>query len=157
MTAKAYLSELKRLDACIRQKRMEKAALYESSVRSTAAEQERVVSMPEDRMPALMARIEKLEREIDRQAERYLARKHAIIDQIHRLEDEAHIELLFKRYVEFKRLEKIAVEMHYSYRYVRKLHGDALTAFQRLHGVAIADYEQTLDERGNTKEHLSVL
>jgi hypothetical protein len=42
-----------------------------------------------------------------------------------------HVRILFKKYVEFKRLEVIAVEMNYTYQYTKELHGYALADFQR--------------------------
>jgi hypothetical protein len=42
------------------------------------------------------------------------------------------VELLYKRYVEFKRLEVIAVELNYTYSYIRAEHGHALQSFDKL-------------------------
>ena len=61
--------------------------------------------------------------------------------EIQSLDSPVYIDILYKRYVEYKTLEEIAVEMSYSYRQVLRLHGLALQDFKRWH----------------TMSHLSVL
>ena len=60
----------------------------------------------------------------------YAALKHKIIGEIHNMKKPDHIRLLYKKYVENKRLELIAVEMNYTYQYVRELHRYALQEFE---------------------------
>ena len=62
--------------------------------------------------------------------DKFVDKKHTIINQIHTLNDSKHIEILHKRYVEFKSFELIAVEMSYTYQYIRELHGNALRKFE---------------------------
>lgn len=157
MQAKQYLKELKRLDTCINQKLQEKSALYTHTGTSRSGQERVQASGDADRMPDLIQRIVNLEAEINRQIDTFVDLKHQIINQIQTLESETFLALLFKRYVEFKSLEQIAVEMHYTYPYVRKLHGYALREFQRVWEDAVAAYETTLTERGDTKEHPGVL
>lgn len=157
MQAKQYLKELKRLDTCVNQKLQEKSALYTRTGTSWSGQERVQASGDAGRMPDLIQRIVSLEAEINRQIDTFVDLKHQMIDQIQALESETFVALLFKRYVEFKSLEQIAVEMHYTFPYVRKLHGYALREFQRVCGDAIAAYETALTERRNTKEHPGVL
>lgn len=158
MQAKQYLKELKRLDTCIRQKLQEKAALYTSTMGAVRMDADRVqTSGSKDVIPDLVQRILHLEAEIDKQIDDFTDRKHRIINQIQRLTNETYVSLLYKRYVEFKRLEEIAAEMNYTYLYVRKMHGYALKEFQQIHKEVLADYETALEKRRNTKEHLNML
>lgn len=53
-----------------------------------------------------------------------------IIGQIQQLENPLHVDILFRRYVEWNAFEKIACDMGYSYNYVCNLHGDALKCFE---------------------------
>ena len=58
--------------------------------------------------------------------------KHKVINQIQSLDNRSYAEILYKRYIEFKRLELIAVELGYSYNRIRHLHGEALKYFDKL-------------------------
>ncbi len=151
MTAKEYLWEIKRLDTCVEQKEAEWQALYSTGL-CAAPDRERVKGSTEDRMPDLVNRITELREEIDQQKAEYLDRKHTIIDQIQGLNNERHVAVLYKHYVEFKRLEEISVEMHYAYKYVSRIHGRALQEFGQV-------YAKEIDEHasGGTKANLSVL
>lgn len=147
MQAKQYLKELKRLDTCINQKMQEKAALYTSTIGAARTDKDRVqTSGSGDMMPDLIQRLIDLETEINRQIDNFTEQKHTIINQIQALKNETYVSLLSKRYVEFKRLKEIAVEMNYTYQHTRRMHGYALTEFQRVHEGAIAAYEAALEE-----------
>lgn len=50
--------------------------------------------------------------------------------EIGRLENPVYVEVLTRRYLDFQRYERIAVDMHYSFDYVKNLHGKALRAFE---------------------------
>lgn len=76
-----------------------------------------------------------LEEEIDRQINQFVDLKNQIINQIQELKDINYVQVLFKRYVEYKGLEVIAIEMGYTYPYVRALHGHALQEFERTYTI----------------------
>lgn len=155
MIAKEYLRELKRLSTCIDQKMQEKATLYSSTLGAARMDAVRVSgSGPSGGIEKVLERLEEMEIEITRQIDLFADRRHIIIDQIQGLGNEIYITVLYKRYVEFKRLEEIAVEMGYTYKYVSRVHGYALQEFYRLHETAIAEYEaekQAAYESGGTK------
>lgn len=54
-----------------------------------------------------------------------------IIARIRALPCKAHSDILYDRYVRGHKLERIALDMNYSYEYVRHLHGLALAEFGR--------------------------
>ena len=129
MTAKEYLQQLHKADVIINQRIQEKADLRArlSSIGSFDYSKERVqTSLPERQI----ARIIDLENEIDSLIDDYVDLKHKIIGEIHNMKKPDHIRILYKRYVENKRLEQITVEMNYTYQYVRELHGYALQEFE---------------------------
>ena len=134
MKAKEYLQQLQRLDTVINQKIKEleglRAALF--NIGSIDYSKERVQSSPSGGAPfvSLTGRILDLEAEIDREIDCFVNKKHQIINQIQGLSNATHIQVLFKRYVEFKRLEVVAVEMGYTYGYIKHLHGYALQDFE---------------------------
>lgn len=134
MKAKEYLQQLQRLDTVINQKIKEVQALRVQA-RSTGGldySKERVQSSPSGDAPFVkpICRIIDLEAEINAEIDRFVDEKHKIINQIQGLKNSDYIRLLFKRYVEFKSLERICVEMNFSYDYIKHLHGYALKDFE---------------------------
>lgn len=57
--------------------------------------------------------------------------KHTIINQIQALNDTKYVQVLYKRYVEYKRLEQIACEMSYTYQYIKELQKRGLQEFEK--------------------------
>ena len=133
MTAKEYLSQIKKLSIMIEQKIQE---LYElrrfdglSAVRMGEGK-----GTGQARDAAFTRAVENrlmLENKINAMIDVYTDRKNFIIGQIHGLDNPQHIQILYKRYIEFKSLYKIAGEMNYSYDHIRRVHGYALQAFER--------------------------
>lgn len=76
--------------------------------------------------PHKFDRLVELETEIDREIDNLVAVKTEILQAINRLEDSRYRAVLRGRYIDSKTFEKIAVEMHYSYKQVCRLHGRAL-------------------------------
>lgn len=72
-----------------------------------------------------------LEKEINREIDVFVDKKHKIINQIQGLKNPIHIKILYGKYVEFKNLYDIAYEMNYTYQYIREVHGHALLAFEK--------------------------
>ena len=58
-----------------------------------------------------------------------------LVLKITSMSDYRYIDVLYKRYIECKRFELIAVEMNYDYDYVRKLHVKALEVFAQDYGL----------------------
>lgn len=63
----------------------------------------------------------------------YTRLKNGIIDEIYKVEDVRYMNFLLLRYVECKSLEKIAVELGFTYPYVRRMHGIALEKFKTVY------------------------
>lgn len=139
MTAKEYLQQLHRADVIIDQRIQEKADLRErlSSIGSFDYARDRVQTSTPGDAPyvGLIEKIIDIEDEIDRLIDGYVDLKHKMISEIHGLQDSRYIEILYKKYVEGKRLEEIAVEMDYTFQYVVLLHGHALKEFSKKHSI----------------------
>lgn len=136
MEAKKYLKQLMKLDEQIKQKQKQVDELREmrGNIGSFDYSKERVQSSGsgKSQVEESAVRLLSLENEVKEDIIEFVLMKDKIIKEIHQLADANHIKLLYKRYVEFKRLEEIAVEMHYTYIYTRELHGDALNSFQNI-------------------------
>lgn len=137
MKAKEYLQQLQRLDTMINQKIKELGdlRLMSQSVSGIDYSKERVQSSPSGDAPFVkpVLRMIELEQEINAEIDRFVDEKHEIINQIQALQNPKHIDILYKHYVEFKRLEIVAVEMNFTYQYIVELHGTALKEFQLTH------------------------
>lgn len=63
---------------------------------------------------------------------KYTLEKNNVINTIYKIDDNRYISLLIKRYVEQKKLEKIALEMDYDYNTIRHMHHKALERINSL-------------------------
>lgn len=139
MRAKEYLQQLRRLDTVIDQKIKE---LDDLKVKSTCIggfdySKERVQTSPSGDAPYVrtVSRMIDLNEEINRDIDDFVGRKHKIINEIQSLENTKHIQILFKKYVEYKTFERISVEMNYTYQYIVLLHGYALKEFSQKYSI----------------------
>lgn len=137
MKAKEYLQQLQRLDTVINQKikEVQDLRLQTQGIGGLDYSKERVQSSPSGDAPFVkpICRIIDLEAEINAEIDRFVDEKHKIINQIQALQNPKHIDILYKHYVEFKRLEIVAVEINFTYQYIVELHGTALKEFQLTH------------------------
>lgn len=133
MTAKEYLQQLERADVIIEQKMKEQADLEELSkcVRTIDYDKDRVSSSGTGDAPFVnpVLKIVMLEQEINAEIDKYVDLKRKITGEIQSLQDPQFIKVLFKRYVEYKGFDKIAVELECSERNVYTIHGQALKDF----------------------------
>ena len=129
---KEYLRQLRRLEVCIEQRQEELNRLRELIGSHAIDYGERVQTSPSaDSIPNEVIRRAELEADISRKIERFLQLKHKIINEIQSLDNAMYVSILYKRYVEYKSLEEIAVEMNYSYIHIKRLHGYALLEFKK--------------------------
>lgn len=136
MTTKEYLMQISRMDRMIKNKLSEIAQLRELSCSISAVQSEdRVQTTPNfDKIGTSYAKIDEMERNLDRIIDEYIDRKNEIIAQIDSMENEIYYNILFARYVEKKTFEKIASEINYSFRNTTRLHGKALLEFEKKYG-----------------------
>jgi len=131
-----YLCQIKILDTKIKQKQEQYNQLYESahSVGAVRYEREPVqTSKTNDAIERSIIRYLELEEEIKDETLKFQKTKHKIINEIQELDDDRFINLLYKKYVEYKPMNMIAEEMCYSYDYVKELHRNSLKAFEDKH------------------------
>lgn len=134
MTAKEYLQQLQRLDVVIKQKINEKEELQRKAGTIGAVDYSKekidIAHSGEAAFEKITDHICDIEKEINSEIDCFVDKKHEIINQIQGLGSASFIDLLFKRYVQFKKFEQIALEMNFTYRYVLELHGRALQNFE---------------------------
>jgi DNA-directed RNA polymerase specialized sigma subunit len=133
--AKEYLQQLRRLDIQIMQMKDQQEMLRATLLSATNPEDEHVSGgrLPGDTSVVnLVDKLDRQSREINRLLAEFIEQRLRIIQEIHSLENPLHVQILFKRYVEYKKLDQIAEEMHYSYVHIIRLHGQALKSFSEL-------------------------
>lgn len=136
MTTKDYLNQIGRLNRMINNKLVEIAQLKELACSISAIQTgERVQTTPNyDKIGTAYAKIDEMERKLDKLIDTYVDKKNHIIGQIDGIEDEMLYNILFARYIERKTFEKIATELEYSWRQIIRLHGKALKQFENQYG-----------------------
>lgn len=134
MKAKDYLKKLEDIDLKTKHllEEVDTMKAMATSI-SAVSDGERVSSsMSGDKIPNIVAKYVDMENKINKQIDGYIDLRHKIIDEIHSMSNNLYMNILFKRYVEFKSLEEIAVDTGYSYIHIRKQHGYALLEFQKI-------------------------
>ena len=132
MTPKKYLSQVRLFDLRIKNRRKQKDSLYEEcGISSIDYSKDKIQGNSAVDAPFVntIAEIIELEQKIDLLNSEYLRLKDKIIGEILGLENAYHIDILYMKYVEYKTLDEISVEMDKSYQYIVELHGRALKKF----------------------------
>jgi hypothetical protein len=140
MTVKEYLGQIKRIDKKIWNLMETRDLLISRAFQNQSPQlvKDKVQSSTTgSAMSQAIDRYVDIEREIERLDKRYAEVMWTIVKQINELDDPKYIQLLYLKYVEYKRLEDIACIMVktsgelYNYEYVKRMHGWALEAFRR--------------------------
>lgn len=140
ISAMKYLLQVRKLDIAIRQRMQQLEELEDKAVSlgGFSSDGDRVQSSGSgDHMADDVARYLDLRNGIQTLIDRLVRVKNKVIGEIQQIEDPRYMELLYLRYVKFKRLEEIADIMKkpngdaYSYDHIRRLHGRALQEFQK--------------------------
>lgn len=135
MKAKEYLLQIEVLQEKIEQKRKRAKEYRDLALSSGGFDygKERVqTSNLGGQIETPVVRYIALEQEIDQDTYILQKKKDEITNEIHNLDNAAHIKILYKRYVECKNLGKVAREMKYTYQYIREMHGKALKEFEKV-------------------------
>jgi len=144
MDANRYLSQIAMIQKKIKQKRKRLKDLREAStaVGGFATDNVKVMSSTntKSRVERDAVSIADLSAEIIADIVNLETLKCKLEDDIHDLEDVRFVDVLDRRYIQGQRIEKIAVEMNYSYDYIRQIKKQALSEFERVHP-EIKDWE----------------
>lgn len=137
MKAEKYLQQLELLDIKINQDihRLEEMRVAAGGVGAISYDKDSVQTSPTgDRLCLDVARIVELERQITEDINGFVAGKNQIISEIQGLDDPLQVQVLYKRYVEYKTFFRIADEIGRKDRAIRYIHKHALAEFeQRYH------------------------
>lgn len=131
-----YLQQIKILDTKIEQKEDQYKEAYNAALSVGAIKCDKNLvqtSKANDGNENLVLKYLDLENEIKRKKLEFHKAKDKIINEIQGIPDDRYVNVLYKRYVEYKSYENISYEMHYSMQYVKQLHKQALRAFEKKH------------------------
>ena len=132
--AKLYLQQIRKMDIIIDQRLKERDELRDfDGVTAIAYDKDPVQTSPNGSAPFehTIEKLIELDAKIDALIDEYVTTKNRIIGEIQSLDNANHIDLLYKRYVEYKSFGEIAKEMNYEYYWVCRMHGYALQEFEQ--------------------------
>lgn len=134
MCAKEYLNSIKRADAIINEKLKELDQLRGMRYKITQTLKPVMVSGGGSHGGFTDAsdKIIDLEREIDKDIDRFVDLKREAGAKLAQLENPQHYQVLHRHYILFESFEKIAVDMGYTYRNICYIHGRALQCFKQV-------------------------
>lgn len=124
MKIREYLGQIRVLTVKIEQRRAQAAELRDQAESLMAMELKPDVvqtSKPASAMEEKVVKYLDLEQEILELTDQLEGARQRIITDIHSLDDERYINVLYKRYVEGKRMTAISREMNYAYVYTSRL------------------------------------
>lgn len=150
MTPKKYLSQIRWMNSKI-DHALEELAEYKTKLASVSA----IVygkdivqsSSSNDALPNAMSKITSMELEIDMMVDAYVERKHEMIKMIDGMQNDLHRDLLYERYVNYKKLGQIAAEMNYTLDWIKHAHGRALQAFGELYKDRIMEEDKRVHHK----------
>lgn len=136
MQTKEYLNTVNRLNRIIQNKLADLYQLKELSTSVPAVDnKERVqTTLEPDKIGAIVAKIDKMERDIDAKIDEYVGVRDKIIEQITNISDERYYNVLFSKYIENKTLETVASETERGFKHVVRLYREALEEFDTKYG-----------------------
>ena len=136
MTAKEYLQQVYTISCRI--KRLEKrredirADLYSLRSPSDLSGISVQTSPSGDKMAELVAKVDEIECDIVDELKELTDRKEAIIGNIELVPNERYKQILFDRYILCEKWEKIALDRDKTVRWIYRMHGKALNAFEKV-------------------------
>ncbi len=134
MNAKQFLKSVRKLDLKIENKQMEIESLYSMLESVTVAPKEINVqtTLKIDKDSETIAKIVDLKSALEKEVQEFLKIKFQTIFLIDQLEDDEHVNILMKRYIQYEAWEDIARDLGYTRQTIDNKHGKALLEFEKL-------------------------
>ena len=130
MKAKDYLKQVELLDEKIDQRNKQIDDLRQMAVAGKGIDYSKdkiQTSVSGDAISEIVIKYIDLENDLNKQIDEFVDLKNKIINEIQSLKDINYVKLLYKRYIEYKRLEVIAVEMNYCRNLIKFIHNHTLS------------------------------
>nr|DAE54787.1 MAG TPA: Protein of unknown function (DUF1492) [Bacteriophage sp.] len=135
MSTIEYLMQISKINCIINNKLSEIAEMRQMSQSITGSSGgERVQTSPEpDRIGAICAKIDEMERKVDALIDEYYDKKQYILRQLESL-TLMHYKILYMAFVKDKTLLEIADEIGYTERHTTRIYSEALREFEERYG-----------------------
>ena len=131
--AKKYLQDIKFKRQHLERAKKRRAALHiDVSFGAIDYSADKIQGTPQNKLENAMIKMSEALERVDKTIARLTIEIDERLESIEKLQDSNHKDLLFKRYSEYKSLERISEEMGYSYGYTCSLHGEALKEISKV-------------------------
>ena len=135
MTAKEYLNRVRRQNYILKQTEKELNEIRADILTLRASILSEHVSGSKNSDTAdKYIRLESYMEKVNAEWDKLIDMRNAAKDLIGAMTDPMHRAVLYARYINGQRWEDIAMDMHYSWKGIFKLHGQALRVFDQMHG-----------------------
>lgn len=135
MTAKEYLNRVRRQNYILKQTEKELNEIRADILTLRASSlSERVSGSKNSDTADKYIRLESYMEKVNAEWDKLIDMRNAAKDLIGAMPDPMHRAVLYARYINGQRWEDIAMDMHYSWKGIFKLHGQALRVFDQMHG-----------------------
>lgn len=136
MTAKEHLQTAfvlqRKIDRLTELREDIRANMYTIGSPAGQTEERVQTSVNGDRMLQLIARVDEAERDIIENMTELIEAKRKITCEIEQIPNENYRQLLYDRYIKCQRWEKIALDRNKGVRWIYRLHGKSLNAFEKV-------------------------
>ena len=96
---------------------------------------ERVQTTPNfDKIGSMISKLDAMERKLDEIITEYIQKRDLIVNQIESMSGEMNYEVLYMKYISGMTLTEIARTKNYSFRHINRLHGNAISEFEKRYG-----------------------
>ena len=135
MTTKEYLNRVRRQNYILKQTEKELNEIRADILTLRASSLSEHVSGSKNSDTAdKYIRLESYMEKVNAEWDKLIDMRNAAKDLIGAMPDPMHRAVLYARYINGQRWEDIAMDMHYSWKGIFKLHGQALRVFDQMHG-----------------------
>ena len=136
LTTKEYLKQIFKLDAEINSLLHEVEALEARATKVTTVlnpnRVEQSTGIYKNNQEDVVVKLIDYKNLINKKIDNLIDFKASILNTINKIDDTDQRTLLTLRYINLKYFDQIAVEMHYSYRTILRIHAAALESFEKL-------------------------
>ena len=134
MNAKEYLNRISQLDGEIKRKQQRCRTLRDVAMNTSVKHSGESVQQSREKNPLekILTKVIDLERQIEKDEALLVDLKAEVWEQLDKLEDETQKRILWLRYAEKETWKRIAKDVCFSERYVRKLHTKGLIKMDEL-------------------------
>ena len=132
MTPREYFQQCLTLDHAVTEKQNQYELVKASILSASKIDDVNVQSSPTRTHEDKLHRLFQLHDDVDKQVDELVDYKLKLSMEVNELSDDRYRMVLSERYFKGKTFERIAQQHHYSVRWVRKLHEQALRAFGKL-------------------------